>query len=235
MCADGGSFDVGGNGELLISQRCSANRHPSTTNNAPANLLSAIHTARPQPTSTSTPIPIITPTPQVVSPMTVAPGALGSPEQPIVVAAFPGPPFLEASDWHSNFARRLSAVTGLSIKVVMLNSFQATVEGMARGEIQVASFFPLDYFVAHRAGYAEVAMLMPSPDATSLLSPIGFVANADRGFKPSHIPKQQNEYFRRCEEIVTDCAAKNPAASRKPRGDSSRAFPPSLYPVRVRF
>lgn len=139
----------------------------------------------PQPSSTPTSPPIAAPISPVITPMKVGPGEIGSSEQPVIFAAYPGMPFPEQYEWYSNFANPLSKITGLAIQVIRLRSFQKMVEAMGQGQIHFAISLPLHYFVAHQAGYAELAGLLPPTNTTSLLGRLRFVGNPERGLRPS--------------------------------------------------
>ncbi len=117
-------------------------------------------------------------------PVTPTPAPLGSPENPIVVAVYPGlesePELLRRS---RESAERLAQITELAITILAPSSFQGTLEGIESGGVHITSLPPLTYLVAHERGHVDVAMLSASLGQVAL-GAIEFVANPDRGFTP---------------------------------------------------
>ncbi len=99
--------------------------------------------AQPTPAATGTPEPP-TPTPEpapvctlMENPPVVEAGALGSPENPIVIAFVPSGDTGKISTAGQGIAGCLNGITGLSFKVEVGTSFGASIEALGAGKAQI--------------------------------------------------------------------------------------------------
>jgi len=122
--------------------------------------------------------PKATPTPEV----TTAPAApaLGTPDNPLVMALAPSATTQALIASGDSIASQLSAITGYTIKTTVPTSYGALIEAMGSGNAHIGWMPPLTYAVAKSKGYADVGLVV----LRAGLDHYGFeyIARTDAGF-----------------------------------------------------
>lgn len=135
--------------------------------------------------------PAATPTPTVVVPTQppaptateVPPPALGTADNPIVVAFEPSGTSTEITAGGQELLDALSKETGLTFKGVVPTSYAALTEAMGSGNAQIGWMATFAYILAHQKGYADVALITVRFGSDHYGSQ--FLANVDAGFTPA--------------------------------------------------
>ena len=99
----------------------------------------------------------ISTTPSAV-PEAEKPKALGTEENPLIMALAPSATSQELIASGDEIAKQLSEATGLVIKTTVPTSYSALVEAMGSGNAHIGWLPPLAYLLAKQKGYAEVAL-----------------------------------------------------------------------------
>lgn len=117
--------------------------------------------------------------------------ALGTIENPMVLALLPGSSTnAERIDGGKAFAEQLSEVTGYTFVVVAPESYARLVEAMGRGNAHIAVLSPSAYVLAYENGFAHAAFAsLRSGDKTYGAQ---FIARADAGYQ-SYFDAQTGE------------------------------------------
>lgn len=125
-----------------------------------------------------TPVPP-TAVPPTVAP-TEAPPALGTPENPLIMALAPSATTQELQTGGDAIAAKISELTGLTIKTVVPTNYAAMIEAMGAGQAHIGWLAPVQYIVAHGKGYADVALATIRNGSDQY--GFQYVANASAGF-----------------------------------------------------
>jgi len=135
---------------------------------------------------TATPTPVVTQAPtqaptEAPPPATeVPPPALGTPENPLIMALAPSATTQELIASGEAIAAQLSAVTGYTIITTVPTSYSALVEAMGAGNAHIGWLPPFAYVVAHGKGYADVALITIRFGSDHYGAQ--FIAHVDSGF-----------------------------------------------------
>jgi phosphonate transport system substrate-binding protein len=166
--------------------------------------------------STSTPEPaldmetaltIAAATAEVPRPTPTA-AALGTIENPLVLALLPGSSAnAERIDGGKAFAEQLSEVTGYTFVVVAPESFSRLVETMGRGNAHVAVLSPHAYALAYENGFARAAFARLQSGEKAYGAQ--FIARADAGFQ-SYFDPQTGENSVDAAEALSQFREKKP-------------------------
>jgi phosphonate transport system substrate-binding protein len=129
--------------------------------------------------------PAATPTAAPTEPPTVAPTeapapALGTPENPLIMALAPSATTQELQTGGDAIAAKLSEMTGYTIKTVVPTNYAAMIEAMGAGQAHIGWLAPVQYIVAHGKGYADVALATIRNGSDHY--GFQYVANAAAGF-----------------------------------------------------
>ena len=137
--------------------------------------------------------PAATPTPAATEPPTVAPTeppaptpteppppALGTAENPLIMALAPSATTQELQTGGEAIAAKLSEMTGLTIKTVVPTNYAAMIEAMGAEQAHIGWLAPVQYIVAHGKGYADVALATIRNGSNHY--GFQYVANAAAGF-----------------------------------------------------
>jgi phosphonate transport system substrate-binding protein len=114
---------------------------------------------------------------------TQAPPALGTADNPIVVAFEPSGTSQEITAGGQELLDLLSQETGLTFKGVVPTSYAALTEAMGSGNAQIGWMATFAYILAHQKGYADVALITQRFGSDHYGSQ--FIARADAGFTPA--------------------------------------------------
>jgi phosphonate transport system substrate-binding protein len=155
---------------------------------AGAMILGACAQATPTAAPTQAPPPTQAPAPTQAPPPTEMPteapmAALGSADNPIVVAFEPSGTSQEITTGGQELLDLLSKETGLTFKGVVPNSYAALTEAMGSGNAQIGWMATFAYILAHQEGYADVALITNRFGSDHYGAE--FVARADAGFTPA--------------------------------------------------
>lgn len=104
------------------------------------------------------PEPAYTPTPTPTHTPTVTPHPLGSPGNPLILAAVTGTApdsFPPAQD----LAAQLTSLTGVTVTAREFSTYEDIILNLSNGDAHIAWMPPLTYLLAARRGIAEVALL----------------------------------------------------------------------------
>jgi phosphonate transport system substrate-binding protein len=110
-----------------------------------------------QPTPTPEPEPAPTATLQP-SP-TPTPAPLGSPDNPIILGIVPAETAPDQASQAAALALKLSELTGVSVDILVLDSYDLLLAEMDAGNVQLTFLQPLTYLAASQNQIAEVALL----------------------------------------------------------------------------
>ena len=127
----------------------------------------------PAATPTEAPAPVTTEAPVVTK-------ALGTEENPLVMALAPSATTQELIASGDEIAMQLSEATGLVIKTTVPTSYSALVEAMGSGNAHIGWLPPLAYLLAKEKGYAEVGLATVRNGRDHY--PTQFDANVSSGF-----------------------------------------------------
>ncbi len=134
--------------------------------------------ATPEPTEApATAEPTEPPTPEPTEPP--AP-ALGTEENPIIMALAPSATTQELQTGGEAIATKLSEMTGLTIKTVVPTNYAAMIEAMGAEQAHIGWLAPVQYIVAHGKGYADVALATIRNGSNHY--GFQYVANVNAGF-----------------------------------------------------
>ncbi len=114
---------------------------------------------------------------------TAAPAALGTPDNPIIMALAPSATTQELLASGDAIAKQLSDLTGYTIKTTVPTSYGALVEAMGSGNAHIGWLPPFAYVVAHQKGYADVGMSVIRFGSDHY--GFQFIANVNAGFTPA--------------------------------------------------
>jgi ABC-type phosphate/phosphonate transport system substrate-binding protein len=121
----------------------------------------ATPTAAPLPTATQAPaVPVLLPTATAAPVIPPTPDTLGTAAQPIVMALAPSATSQELQAGGDAIAKKLTELTGLSIKVIVPANYAATIEALGSGQAHLAFLAPLQYMKAKAEGYADVGLVV---------------------------------------------------------------------------
>jgi|WetSurMetagenome_2_1015567.scaffolds.fasta_scaffold101069_2 phosphonate transport system substrate-binding protein len=113
--------------------------------------------------ATKPPATAVPPTKTMVPPVllpTNTPSSLGDPDKPIIMALAPSATSQQLQAGGEAIAKKLTELTGLSIKVIVPASYAATVEAMGSGQAQVAFLPILAYMKAKNQDFADVGLVV---------------------------------------------------------------------------
>jgi len=154
----------------------------------PAATQAPIKTEAPAPTQppTEPPAPTVAPTeaptPVPTEVPTEAPKALGTADNPLIMALAPSATSQELIASGDDIAKQLSDATGLVIKTTVPTSYSALVEAMGSGNAHIGWLPPLAYLLAKQKGYADVGLVTIRNGLDHYATQ--FEANADSKFTP---------------------------------------------------
>ena len=135
------------------------------------------------PAATEAPVatepPVVMTEPPTPEP-TEAPAALGTPENPLIMALAPSATTQELQTGGQAIADKLSELTGYTIKIVVPTNYAAMIEAMGAGQAHIGWLAPTQYVVAHGKGYADVALATVRNGSNHY--GFQYVANAAAGF-----------------------------------------------------
>ncbi|MGC8855610.1 MAG: phosphate/phosphite/phosphonate ABC transporter substrate-binding protein [Anaerolineae bacterium] len=138
------------------------------------------------PVATEPPAPTEQPTEPPAPTETPVPPALGTPENPLIMALAPSATSQELQTGGEAIAAKLSEMTGYTIKVTVPTSYGALVEAMGAGNAHIGWLPPFAYIVAHEKGYADVGLAVIRFGSDHYGAQ--FIANAAHGFTPYYDP-----------------------------------------------
>ena len=118
--------------------------------------------------------------PVVEEPVAPPAAALGTAENPIIMALAPSATTQELIAGGDAIAAKLSELTGYTITVTIPTSYAALVEAMGAGNAHIGWLPPLAYVLANQKGYAEVAMVAVRNGSDFYGAQ--FIANVNSGF-----------------------------------------------------
>jgi phosphonate transport system substrate-binding protein len=121
---------------------------------------------------------------------TPAPPALGTAENPIIMGMAPSATSQELQAGGESVAKKLSEMTGYTIKVTVPNSYAALVEAMGSGNAHIGWLPPLAYMLAKQKGAAEVGLAAIRFGSDHYGTQ--FIANVESGFTP-YFDQEKNE------------------------------------------
>lgn len=137
--------------------------------------------ATPTPAATEAPVVTEAPTePPAPTPTEPPPPALGTPENPIIMALAPSATTQELQTGGEAIAAKLSEMTGLTIKTVVPTNYAAMIEAMGAEQAHIGWLAPVQYIVAHGKGYADVGLATIRNGSNHY--GFQYVANAAAGF-----------------------------------------------------
>ncbi len=108
------------------------------------------------------------------------PKALGTADNPLIMALAPSATSQELIASGDEIAKQLSDATGLVIKTTVPTSYSALVEAMGSGNAHIGWLPPLAYLLAKQKGYADVALATIRNGSDHYATQ--FEANASAGF-----------------------------------------------------
>jgi phosphate/phosphite/phosphonate ABC transporter binding protein len=108
------------------------------------------------------------------------PKALGTADNPLIMALAPSATSQELIASGDEIAKQLSDATGLVIKTTVPTSYSALVEAMGSGNAHIGWLPPLAYLLAKQKGYADVALATIRNGSDHYATQ--FEANAAAGF-----------------------------------------------------
>lgn len=129
-------------------------------------------TTVPTPQATSTLIPTDTPTPF----------PLGSTENPIQMGLIAVPDSNDQQTAAQTLEDQITTAAGISVKVVLFDNASDLLEKMESGGLQAAWLPPLTYLYAHKAGYANSALMTNHFGVYAY--GVQFLVNRNSGFTP---------------------------------------------------
>jgi phosphonate transport system substrate-binding protein len=109
--------------------------------------------------------------------------ALGTAENPIIVAFEPSGTSQEITAGGQALLDLLAAETGLTFKGVIPTSYAALTEAMGSGNAQIGWMATFAYIIAHQKGYADVALITNRFGSDHYGAQ--FIANVSSGFTPA--------------------------------------------------
>ena len=113
---------------------------------------------------------------------TPTPAALGTFENPLILALLPGSSEdAERVEAGKAFAEQLSEVTGYTFVVVAPESYSKLVEAMGKGNAHIAILSPYAYALAYEKGYANAAFARLKSGEKAYGAQ--FIARTDAGFQ----------------------------------------------------
>ncbi|MBI5933159.1 MAG: phosphate/phosphite/phosphonate ABC transporter substrate-binding protein [Chloroflexi bacterium] len=137
--------------------------------------------ATPTPAATEAPVVTEAPTePPAPTPTEPPPPALGTAENPLIMALAPSATTQELQTGGEAIAAKLSEMTGLTIKTVVPTNYAAMIEAMGAEQAHIGWLAPVQYIVAHGKGYADVALATIRNGSNHY--GFQYVANAEAGF-----------------------------------------------------
>ncbi len=111
----------------------------------------------------ATPTPVVVPPtavpPTAVPPTAVPPPALGTADNPIILALAPSANTTELMAGGDAIAAKLSELTGYTIQVNVPTNYAALVEAMGSGNAHVGFLPTVPYIVAYEKGYATIGLI----------------------------------------------------------------------------
>ncbi len=140
-------------------------------------ILSSCATATTQAPAATNP-PVATNAPTTVP--TTAKAALGTADNPIIVAFEPSATSQEITAGGQELLNQLSTETGLTFKGVIPTSYAALTEAMGSGNAQIGWMATFAYILAHQQGFADVALITNRFGSDHYGAQ--FIARADAGF-----------------------------------------------------
>jgi phosphonate transport system substrate-binding protein len=146
--------------------------------------------ATPTPTEApaATEAPVATEAPAATEAPTEAPVTLGTAENPIIMAQAPSATTQELISGGEAVAAKLTEMTGLTIKVVVPNSYAALVEAMGSGNAHIGWLPTFAYMLAKEKGYADVGLAVVRNGSDHYGAQ--FIANVDSGFTSYYDAKE---------------------------------------------
>jgi phosphonate transport system substrate-binding protein len=136
------------------------------------------------PAATEAPVatepPVVVTEPPVPTPTEPPAPALGTPENPLIMALAPSATTQELQTGGEAIAAKLSELTGLTIKTVVPTNYAAMIEAMGAEQAHIGWLAPVQYIVAHGKGYADVALATIRNGSNHY--GFQYVANAEAGF-----------------------------------------------------
>ncbi len=116
------------------------------------------------PTETEAPTEVVTEAPteaptEEPQPTEPPAPALGTPENPLIMALAPSATTDTLIAGGQAIADRLSEMTGYTIQIVVPTNYAALVEAMGAGNAHIGWLPPVAYIVAHEKGYADVGLI----------------------------------------------------------------------------
>jgi phosphonate transport system substrate-binding protein len=139
--------------------------------------------------------PAATPTPEVITiretavpptavpPTAVPPPALGTADNPIIVAFEPSGTSSDITTGGQELLDELAKQTGLTFKGVVPTSYAALTEAMGSGNAQIGWMATFAYILAHQKGFADAALITIRFGSDHYGSQ--FIANVSSGFTPA--------------------------------------------------
>lgn len=112
---------------------------------------------------------------------------LGSADNPLIMAQAPSATTQELITGGEAIAKKLSEMTGYSIKVIVPNNYAALIEAMGSGNAHIGWLPPLAYMLAKEKGYADVGLVVIRFGSDHYGAQ--FVAHVDSGFTPYFDPE----------------------------------------------
>ncbi len=132
---------------------------------------------QPQPTLIEV-VPTPEPTQEAIA--TSIPAPAGDEENPLVMAIVDENEDPSLEEAAAGLAAQLSESTGLNIQAQMFTTYNEVLEGLVKGDVQMAWLPPLTYVQANRLGAASAALLTNHLNVYSYGTE--FFANSDSGF-----------------------------------------------------
>jgi phosphonate transport system substrate-binding protein len=121
--------------------------------------------------------------PTAVPATEVPPPALGTADNPIIVAFEPSGTSSDITTGGQELLDELAKQTGLTFKGVVPTSYAALTEAMGSGNAQIGWMATFAYILAHQKGYADAALITIRFGSDHYGSQ--FIANVDSGFTPA--------------------------------------------------
>ena len=109
--------------------------------------------------------------------------ALGTADNPIIVAFEPSATSQEITAGGQELLAALSQETGLTFKGVIPTSYAALTEAMGSGNAQIGWMATFGYILAHQKGYANAVLIVQRYGSDHYGAE--FIANASSGFTPA--------------------------------------------------
>ena len=140
--------------------------------------------------------------------------ALGTPENPIIMALAPSATSQELITTGEAVAAQLSKITGYTIKTVVPTKYSALVEAMGSGNAHIGWLPPVAYLLASQKGYAEVAFSTLRFNSKDKVNRdhygVQFVANKASGFKSFFDTTTNESTTTDAKEALAQFAGKKP-------------------------